>query len=297
MASFTTTGASVRVGATTQVSGTTANNFTTPVTYTVTAADASTQDYVVTVTVAPSPAKALTAFSFASPAATGVINEGAHTIALTVPFGTNVTALVASFTTTGASVRVGATTQVSGTTANNFTTPVTYTVTAADASTQDYVVTVTVAPSPAKALTAFSFASPAATGVINEGAHTIALTVPFGTNVTALVASFTTTGASVRVGATTQVSGTTANNFTTPVTYTVTAADASTQDYVVTVTVAPSPAKALTAFSFASPAATGVINEGAHTIALTVPFGTNVTPWWPASPRPAPRSGWAPPPR
>ena len=64
-----------------------------------------------------------------------------------------------------------------------------------------------------------------------------------------------------------------------------------------TVTVAPSPAKALTAFSFASPAATGVINEGAHTIALTVPFGTNVTPWWPASPRPAPRSGWAPPPR
>ena len=38
-----------------------------------------------------------------SPAVTGTINEAAHTIALTVPFGTNVTALVATFTTTGAS--------------------------------------------------------------------------------------------------------------------------------------------------------------------------------------------------
>jgi hypothetical protein len=86
--------------------------------------------------------KAITAFSFASPAATGTINEGAHTIAVTVPYGTNVTALVASFTTTGASVKVGNTAQVSGTTPNNFSSPVTYTVTADDASTQDYVVTV-----------------------------------------------------------------------------------------------------------------------------------------------------------
>jgi len=41
------------VGTTPQASGTTANNFTNPVTYTVTAADASTKAYLVTVTVAP----------------------------------------------------------------------------------------------------------------------------------------------------------------------------------------------------------------------------------------------------
>ena len=91
-----------------------------------------------------SAAKAITAFSFASPAATGVINETNHTIAVSVPTGTNVTALVASFTTTGESVAVGATAQVSGTTPNDFTSPVIYTVTAADTSTQDYTVTVTV---------------------------------------------------------------------------------------------------------------------------------------------------------
>ena len=46
-----------------------------------------------------------------------------------MPPGTDVTALVATFTTTGASVKVGSTVQVSGTTANDFTYPVVYTVT------------------------------------------------------------------------------------------------------------------------------------------------------------------------
>ena len=89
-------------------------------------------------------AKAITAFGFANPAVTGTINETAHTIAVTVPFGTSVTALVATFTTTGAAVKVGSTPQTSGSTPNDFTKPVTYTVTAADFTTQDYLVTVTV---------------------------------------------------------------------------------------------------------------------------------------------------------
>jgi len=97
--------------------------------------------------VPPSPEKAITAFSFQglAPPVPGVINESLHTIALTVPVGTDVSALVATFTTTGASLTVGSTPQVSGTTANDFSSPVTYIVTAADASTQAYTVTVTVA--------------------------------------------------------------------------------------------------------------------------------------------------------
>jgi hypothetical protein len=93
-----------------------------------------------------STAKALTAFSFAglSPVVTGTVTESTHTVAVTVPYGTALTALVATFTTTGASVKVGTTSQVSATTANNFTSPVTYTVTAADGSTQAYTVTVVV---------------------------------------------------------------------------------------------------------------------------------------------------------
>jgi len=91
-------------------------------------------------------AKAITAFSFQglTPPVTGVINEAAHTIALTVPRATDVHALVATFTAAGASVTVGGTPQVSGTTANDFSSSVTYTVTAFDGSTQNYVVTVSV---------------------------------------------------------------------------------------------------------------------------------------------------------
>ena len=89
---------------------------------------------------ARSAAKAITDFSFQglTPPVIGVINGAAHTIALTVPPATDLRALVATFTTTGASVTVGGTPQVSGTTANDFTNPVTYKVTADDASTQDY---------------------------------------------------------------------------------------------------------------------------------------------------------------
>jgi hypothetical protein len=234
VASFTTTGVSVKIGTVTQVSGTTANNFSDPVTYTVTAADASTKTYTVTVIVTSNSAKNITSFYFTNPSATGVITGS--NIVVTVPYGTNVTALVASFTTTGVSVKVGTVTQVSGTTPNNFTTPVVYMVTAADASTKNYTVTVKVATETAKEITTFYFTNPAAKGVITG--TKIAVTVPYGTDVTALVATFTTTGASVKVGTVTQVSGTTPNNFTNPLIYTVTAADASTRDYTVTVTVA-----------------------------------------------------------
>ena len=114
------------------------------------AAGAWSRSLAFTVAASPGAAKAITAFSFKglTPAVNGVINEAAHTIALTVPSGTSVSALVASFTTSGAAVLVGVIPQVSGLTANNFTSSVTYTAVATDASTQAYLVTVTVTGKP-----------------------------------------------------------------------------------------------------------------------------------------------------
>lgn len=175
--------------------------------------------------------------------------KGAFTgtsISVSVPYGTSVTALVATFTTTGSEVRVGSTIQVSGVTPNDFTNPVTYIVTAEDSTTRSYVVTVTVAPNPAKDITAFKFEA-----ALNSGAgltsdcvgiisgSDISLTVPYGTSVTALVATFTTTGVEVRVGATVQESGVTPNDFTNSVMYIVVAADSTTKVYTVNVTVNP----------------------------------------------------------
>jgi len=179
---------------------------------------------------------AITVFNIVSPAATGVITESTHTITITVPNGTDVKNLIATFTaSTGASVKVNSTVQQSGTTTNDFTNSVVYTVTAAFGWIQDYTVTVIVAPlSSANAITAFTFPTSTAT-TINEVAHTITVTVPLGTDLTTLVATYTTTGASVSVGSTVQTSGTTPNIFTDSVTYTVKAAEVTTQDYTVIV--------------------------------------------------------------
>ena len=76
----------------------------------------------------------------------GTIDHTAKTIAVEVPNGTTVTALVATFTSSKYSaVDVSNTAQVSGTTANDFTSPVAYTITAKDGTENDYTVTVTVA--------------------------------------------------------------------------------------------------------------------------------------------------------
>ena len=287
IATFTTTGRTVTAAGVTQSSGALpTNDFTSPVLYTVTAADGSRAEYTVKVTIAPNPAKAITAYSFVGfTGFSGTINEAASpkSISVNLPFGTDVTALIATFSTTGTAVRIGDAEQTSTATANNFSAPLIYRVIAADGSTAEYTVTVTIAPNPAKAITAYSFVGfTGYPGTINEAASpkNIVVTLPFGTDVTNLMATFTTTGTVVKIGSTVQISSATLNDFTTPLLYTVTAADGSTTTYTVNVTIAPNPAKAITAYSFVGfPGFAGTINEAssAKSIAVNLPFGTDLT--------------------
>jgi len=101
----------------------------------------------VTVRIALNPAKAITSFSFAGIGFIGTINEAAKTISVPV-YGTGVSSLTATFTTTGMNVRVGSTVQVSGVTVNDFSSPVGYTVMAEDGTTVNYTVIVTVSAPP-----------------------------------------------------------------------------------------------------------------------------------------------------
>ncbi|MDA8100562.1 MAG: hypothetical protein M0042_13175 [Nitrospiraceae bacterium] len=271
VAFFTTTGATVTVGSTPQVSGATSNDFTKPVVYTVTAQDGSTTQYTVTVAVALSSAKAITSYSILGVPAT--IYEGAKTLAVTLPFGTDLTALTASFTTTGAIVKVGSTVQASGSTKNNFTDAVVYTVAAADGSATQYTVVVTVASTKLKTLTSYSLLGIPAS--IDEQFKTITVTLPYGTDISNLAADFTTTGALVKVGSTVQISSSTANDFSKPIVYTVIATDGSSTQYTVVVSVALNPAKSLTSFSIQG--IPGSIYESAKIITVPVPYGTDVT--------------------
>jgi hypothetical protein len=246
-ATWATTGVRVEVGDTPQVSSMTMNDFTTPLVYRVTAADGSSKDYDVEVTLASMGAKEITAYSFqaaknAPKLATDVIATiNGTAITATVPSGTDLSSLKATFSTTGVGVTASSGLQVSGVTPNNFTSAVPYTVTAYDGTTQSYVVTVTAAAPGAKEITDFAFltANNAAltkdvTATING--TTISATLPYGTSRTSLKATFSTTGLGVTVGGVVQVSSMTVNNFSSALTYRVTATDGSIQDYTVYVT-------------------------------------------------------------
>ncbi|MBJ6360759.1 cadherin-like beta sandwich domain-containing protein [Paenibacillus sp. GCM10012307] len=206
----------------------------------VTAENGATRTYTIKVTRAKSSVGDITAFSFEglTPAVTGTINN--TTITLTVPYGTDRSALVATFThSPNSTVAVGSTIQTSGTTPNNFNSPVTYTVTAENGATKSYTVTVNIAPSNEKAITSFSFAEQTGSALIDSTAHTVSIEVASGTDLTGLTATFSlSAGATATIGPVTQSSGVTVNNFTNPVTYVVTAADGSQQNWTVNVSVA-----------------------------------------------------------
>lgn len=288
VASFTVSPLAVaKIGGVAQVSGTTPNDFTAAVVYQIVAENGSIELYTVTVIIDPaSSEKRLLTFAFnaLTPPVTGSINETYHTVTVSVPFSVSRTALVATFTASaGSSVLIGATGQVSGTTANDFTSAVTYTVKAQDNSLRDYVVTVVNDPaSTANLITVFRFNSltPAVVATIDQTAKTIVALLPYGTAATALVATFTNSFYSiVTVAGTTQTSGSTANNFSTPLTYRCTSESGVANDYLVTVTVAPiSTAKDITRFVFEdfTPDVVGVIVQTPPaTITANVPFGAS----------------------
>ncbi|MCK9335997.1 MAG: T9SS type A sorting domain-containing protein [Candidatus Cloacimonetes bacterium] len=83
-----------------------------------------------------------TNYAIVNPAANGSIDHNDQSISVILPNGTDLTNLVASFTAPGAIVKIGSTTQSSGSTANNYTDPISYTLSSIDGSTTDYTVSI-----------------------------------------------------------------------------------------------------------------------------------------------------------
>ncbi|MEI7898821.1 MAG: hypothetical protein WCK89_01110 [bacterium] len=175
--------------------------------------------------------------AFGPGAAVGAVVDNAAAIAWTVPYGTAVTNLAPSFTLSTdakcySNSSCAAEVQISSGTPFDFTDPVHYFVVSSDSLiTNDYTVTVSVTPvSTAKEITSFSILGIAGT----FDGFNIAQNVPFGTDVTTLVPVYT-----VSQFATGSPTNGAIVDFTSPVTYTVTAQDSSTNDYTVTVTELP----------------------------------------------------------
>ena len=153
----------------------------------------------------------------------GVVDQNAKTIAVTVPFGTDVTSLAPTFTlSSGACDRDNG-----GPTAYDFTNPVIYTVTDG-AVINAYTVSVSVTPA-SSAKDILTFGIPNYPAVISG--NTINWNLPIGTNLTTLAPNY---AVSQFAG------GSPASGFapdfatTNPQTYTITAENGSTKVYTVT---------------------------------------------------------------
>lgn len=182
-------------------------------------------DYTVTVTANPSSECDILSYSIGH--ATGVIDQENRTITIEVPYGTALNAQTPV-------VEVSEFAKVTGPSTLTFGQPLTYRVTAEDDNTtKDYRVTITETPAATgKSILSFSYGSISAT----ISGTNITLNVPFGTDVTALKPSI-----EVSPFATVSPQSDTAQDFTNPVQYTVTAQNKSQQVYTVTVKVADKP--------------------------------------------------------
>jgi hypothetical protein len=156
----------------------------------------------------------------------GVVDEDAKTVVLDFEAGTDVSHLTPTIT-----ISTYATIEPESGVAQDFTNPVYYTVTAMNGTTAQYMVEAVVhdADNEKRIL---SFTIDDVEGDINEIAKTVTVTMPEGTDVTLLEPAI-----EVSEGATVSPASGEAQDFTTPVTYTVTAQNGTTAAYTVTVSV------------------------------------------------------------
>jgi hypothetical protein len=267
------------------------NSVSSPVIYTVTAADGSTRDYGVQVYLKTETSKEIVRFAVdvsSGLTAEGTINQEAGTIIVSVPADTDMRHLTAHIAHTGQTVRDPASRSYTGETfdmSGDFSTPGTWTVTAHDGGTKTYTVTVDREKNDAKEITSFSFHLAGEEDIIGaepqpDGKYPILVIVPDGeyTKLGGSASPFIHyTGVSISPGETTP--SLIFTSLTAPVTYTVAAENGSTRDYVVHVIEKELPNSStvrIDGFYFTNPLVQGIIDQSAKTITLTVPAGTDL---------------------
>lgn len=276
------------IGSTLQNSGTSVNNFTTTVTYTIIAQDTNyKKTYTINISFGKSKSCDLLTYAFQSPAVSGTITPNATggTVALTVPFGTSLNNIKALFTISdSAKIYIGTVAQITGVTSNDFSTTVAYKIIAQDTIySKIYLVSVTVAANTASDLLTYDIVTPASTGIITSTSTGgfVDITVPFATNITNLIGQFTVSSqATAIINNIAQQSGVTANNFSDTVLLVVKSQDGlHSKFYKIKVHITPGALCDLLTYKFNTPNSIGVITPSFNggTVALTVPFSTNLT--------------------
>ena len=220
-----------------------------------------------------SSAKEIVSFTLLAPVVSGVVDGTAGTVVVSLPNGSDVSALTPLIQVSEKASVSPASGQV-----QNFSSPVTYTVTAEDGSTKQFIVSVEVAATDSKKLLSFTFSGALGAGV-DENLKTAWVAMPYNTSLTALNPIFSISGSVLYYGSNNtmhQITLSSVLNFENPMNLIVEAADASTNTYVVTVTNAPARTDCQIV-SFLIDGKTAAVNHVAGTVALTVPYGSSRT--------------------
>ncbi len=223
---FAHTTSSVYIGDVLQVSRVTPNDFNNPVQYRIVAKDGTEEISTVSVNrLEKSDNSQLLSFDLAGlPAgiSTRVIQEG-NDVDVVLSDSANISALKANFTINSfARAYIGGVEQESGETVNDYSSGVIYNIKAENGITEsDYNIDVLFSP----VLVRFYFGEGnpfVAEGIFNSTMDTLFVDAPDGSNLSSLIASFTTRpyDCVVKVGVNTQESGVTANDFSSPLIYT-----------------------------------------------------------------------------
>ncbi len=194
------------------------------------------------------------------------IDATSHTVAVEVANGTNLGGLLAEFT-----ISAGATSDPATGDIEDYTNPVTITVTAEDGETiQPWTVTVTEAAGLSTATDILTFTIPEKTGdaIINDTDHTVAIEVANGTGLATLTPEFT-----LSAGATAAPASGTAGDYSGAKTITVTAEDnTTTENWTVTVTEAAAPGTTIVVFGDGGTKATAITDLVVDGVTYDVEF-------------------------
>jgi hypothetical protein len=239
-------GAVVYVGSAPQVSGSTSNDFTSPVTYTIVSESGLvTNEYTVTATVESSEELSDEAelLSYFFEEQVGAAQISAGSVIIEVAEGTDISSLISTYSvSSGAAVYINDVAQTSGVTSNDFTSPVTYTIVSESGLvTNEYTVTATVESSEELSDEAelLSYFFEEQVGAAQISAGSVIIEVAEGTDISSLISTYSvSSGAAVYINDLAQTSGVTRNDFTSPVTYAIVSESGLvTNEYTITVTV------------------------------------------------------------
>ena len=156
---------------------------------------------------------------------TATITESNKTISTTVAYGMDISAL-------SPTIQISDKASINPSGAQDFSSPVTYTVTAEDGSQKIYSVTITISPNTESAIVSFEFLlseNPVDVNVIaeiDEENKLITFDIPDGADISALLPT-------IKISDDATISPEGLQNFEEPVTYTVTGQDGSTAEYEV----------------------------------------------------------------